>query len=82
VSREGPKGLGERLFNDREAELQARVDRRRITVITCAPGALGAALAAYDAFAGSLASLDIADSESLLELDTECEPVPLEAEGT
>jgi ferredoxin len=81
VSREGPKWLGERLFNGREAELQARVDRRRITVITCAPGALGAALAAYDAFAGSLASLDIADGESLLELDTECEPVPLEAEG-
>lgn len=81
VSREGPKWLGERLFNDREAELQARVDRRRVAVITFAPGGCDAALAKFDAFTASLAALDTADAEAMLELDTECEPVPLEAEG-
>ncbi|HEX7023970.1 MAG TPA: cytochrome b N-terminal domain-containing protein, partial [Gemmatimonadales bacterium] len=37
VGREGPKWLRERLFNDREAELQPRVDRRRVGIITLAP---------------------------------------------
>jgi ferredoxin len=80
TSREGPKWLGERLFNDREAELQARVDRRRIRVITFAPGDLGAALAGYDAFTGSLSLLDVPEAEAGMELEEECEPVPLEVE--
>jgi hypothetical protein len=41
----------ERLFNDREAELQPRVDRRRVRVATLAPGDLPGSLAAFDAFA-------------------------------
>ncbi len=37
-SQEGPKWLEQRLYHDREAELQARVDRRRIRVIHGAVG--------------------------------------------
>ena len=31
-NREGPKWLEERLYNDREAELKSRVDKRRVRV--------------------------------------------------
>ncbi len=76
VSREGPKWLGERLFNDREAELQERVDRRRVKVMTLAPGAAKEALAQFDAIVEGFAALDRAN-EDLGEPDLECEPVPL-----
>ena len=78
VSREGPKWLRERLFNDREAELQPRVDRRRVRVVTFAPGALGESLAAYDGFIGDLARLDQPVAESDVDVDVVCEPVPLD----
>lgn len=79
VSREGPKWLVERLFHDREAELQPRVDRRRVRVATFAPGALAESLAAFDSFARDIAALDQpvrvpGDAEDPL-----CDPVPLEA---
>lgn len=38
VHREGPKWLFERVYNDREAELPARVDRARICLINAAAG--------------------------------------------
>jgi ferredoxin len=78
VSREGPKWLRERLFNDREAELQPRVDRRRVRVVTFAPGALGGSLAAYDGFVRDLARLDQPVAEAEVEVDLVCEPVPLD----
>lgn len=77
VSREGPKWTHERLFNDREAELQPRVDRRRIRVGTLAPGARSEAIIAFDAFARQLSLLDrparLADDEP----EPVCDPVPL-----
>lgn len=76
VSREGPKWLHERLFNDREAELQPRVDRRRVGVMTLAPGAGKDALAEYDAIARDFAELDRPEMEPG-EPDLVCEPVPL-----
>lgn len=76
-SREGPKWLHERLYNDREAELQARVDRRRVRVATFAPGDRRGAIAAYEAFAHQLAALP--RSEALMtDLVFECEPVAAE----
>ena len=76
VSREGPKWLYERLFNDREAELQARVDRRRVRVGTLAPGVRGEAIAAFDAFARELALLDRPVAADDAEPDLLCDPVP------
>lgn len=78
VSREGPKWLDARLYHDREAELQARVDRRRVQVTTLAPGELHAALAAYDAFALELAAMQRPLHELEFEPELICEPVPYE----
>lgn len=78
VGREGPKWLHERLFNDREAELQPRVDRRRVRIGTAANGDLAGTLAAYHVFARELAELDRLVPEPHAEIELECEPVPLE----
>ena len=78
VGREGPKWLRERFFNDREAELQPRVDRERVRIATAAPGDLAGTLAAFDAFARALAALQPPDGEADVEMDAICEPVPLE----
>lgn len=78
VSREGPKWLDARLYHDREAELQERVDRRRVRTCTLAAGDLSGAIAAYDTFARELASLRVPEPMADTELDLICEPVPLE----
>jgi len=59
AGREGPKWLHERVFNDREAELQPRVDRRRVCLATSAPGDLAGLIAEFDAFAKHLSVLDL-----------------------
>jgi ferredoxin len=74
--REGPKWLHGRTYDDREAELKARVDRRRIRVITVAPGTLGETTAAFDAFERELNAMHGPDAESNPELDLECDPEP------
>jgi len=78
VGREGPKWLVERLFNDREAELQARVDRRRLRVATMAPGDLADTLAAHAEFVAALAAIPPAASEHDPMVDLEC-AAPAEA---
>ena len=78
VSREGPKWLHERLFNDREAELQARVDRRRVRIATLAAGDLRGSMAAYDAFTRDLALLDRPARQAEVDVDLVCDPVPLD----
>ncbi|HLG06595.1 MAG TPA: 4Fe-4S dicluster domain-containing protein, partial [Gemmatimonadales bacterium] len=78
VAREGPKWLRERFFHDREAELQPRVDRRRIRVITLAPGNLREALAEFDRFAREVAALGLPPVEPSGDLETVCEPVVAE----
>lgn len=77
VNREGPKWLAERMFNDREAELQARVDRRRVRVATLAPGDLAGSIAAFDAFAREVAKLDAPVQHADADLDPECDPIPM-----
>jgi ferredoxin len=78
IGREGPKWLHERLFNDREAELQPRVDRRRVDTATLAPGDLAGTVAAFEAFARSLEALAPVAPEQDVEIDLLCDPVPLE----
>ena len=80
ISREGPKWLHERVFNDREAELQPRVDRRRVRLATLAPGDQRASLAAYDDFARALEALDRPAQESDIDLDVVCDAVPIGAD--
>jgi ferredoxin len=75
VNREGPKWLHERVFNDREAELQPRVDRRRVRLATFAPGDLAGSLAAFDTFARDIAMLDRPGRGAEAALDVECDPV-------
>ena len=80
ISREGPTWLHERVYNDREAELQPRVDRRRVRLATLAPGDRYASLAAYDDFARALEMLDRPTRETGIDLDVVCDPVPIGAD--
>jgi coenzyme F420-reducing hydrogenase delta subunit len=81
--REGPRWLIERTFRGREAELQARVDRRRVRVGYANAGERGTALAALRAFQKDLASLDppVAPDALSHEVDTICEPDEVEVRG-
>jgi len=79
VGREGPKWLHERVFNDREAELQPRVDRRRVRVATLAPGGLGEAIAALGAFSHDLSILDRPDREIDTAFEVVCDSVTSDA---
>jgi len=72
AGREGPKWLGERLYNDREAELQPRVDRRRVRVGTMAAGDLRGTLECYDQFARDVSALAPVVPASELDLTLEC----------
>ncbi len=76
AGREGPKWLGERLFNEREAELQSRVDRRRVGVGTMAVGDLRGTLACFDQLVRDVAALAPAVAAIDLEVALACEPVP------
>ena len=78
VGREGPKWLRERLFNNREAELQPRVDRDRVRISTMAPGDLAGTVDAFERFSRELAALASPEAERDPEIDTLCDPVPLE----
>lgn len=57
--REGVKWLHQRLYHDREAELQSRVDRRRVSTATLAPGDRAGAVAAFERFAQDLKRLNL-----------------------
>jgi len=78
VGREGPKWLRERLYNDREAELQPRVDKQRVRIATMAPGDLRGTLDAYRAFVRDVAALMPAARERDIDIDMLCDPVPSE----
>jgi coenzyme F420-reducing hydrogenase delta subunit len=82
VGREGPKWLHERLFNDREAELQPRVDRHRVSTGTMAPGDLNGTIDSYSRFERELALLAPATVEHEVEIDVLCDPVPMEESAT
>ncbi len=70
--REGPKWLEERLYHDREAELQPRVDRRRLAMATMVVGELRETLSAYRAFRDRLEPLGRSGEAPLDDLTVEC----------
>jgi ferredoxin len=77
--REGPKWLEQRVYHDREAELQPRVDRRRVRLATTAPGDLAGTLAAFESFRRDVGTLDIPAAGLLADDDVECERQPVMA---
>jgi ferredoxin len=74
-NREGPRWLKERMYDDREAELQERVDRRRVRLVHVDARDEAGARATIAAFARDLAALDAPRAEDSLDVDTACEPV-------
>jgi ferredoxin len=81
--REGPKWLAERVFRDREAELQARVDRRRVRLAVMARGDLAGTLSALRAFDDALRQHGLGGGEGAdLAVDLVCEPVSSAARAT
>ncbi len=71
-SREGPKWLEERIYNQREAELKDRVDRARLRVVYAA-AAEGRRLERHVAlFRSEMQALGRAHSENEIEIDAEC----------
>ncbi len=81
TGREGPKWLVQRVYHDREAELQARVDRRRVALLTGGPGLAGRTVADLAAFRDRVAALGpvgggdaAADPEALCEATEEALP--------
>ena len=80
--REGPRWLHERLYNEREAELQARVDRTLVATAVMAPGDLDGTLDAWRQFTARIAAHERAATPTLDDpLGAVCEPVPFEAEA-
>jgi ferredoxin len=76
-NREGPRWLSERVYHDREAELQPRVDRRRVRVASANADESAEAVAVLRDFMAATARFDRPRAESL-EIDLECEPAPVE----
>ena len=74
-NREGPRWLAERVYHDREAELQARVDRARVRLVHANAGERRAALEALRAFQTDVAALGSPGADEDRAPDVECEPV-------
>jgi coenzyme F420-reducing hydrogenase delta subunit len=72
--REGPIRLEQRLFHDREAELQPRVDKRRVAIATMAVGDLTGTLDALTDFRRRLAQLVQPPIEPGQPEEAVCEP--------
>jgi coenzyme F420-reducing hydrogenase delta subunit len=71
-NREGPRWLEGRLYHDREAELQARVDRRRVGLVFAGGGEGGRVAEALARLRASVAALERLDSEEAPDLEREC----------
>ena len=70
----------ERLFHDREAELKARVDRRRVAVGHARAGDSHSALRELEAFDRQLDAIEPPSAEANLDLEAICDPVLVEEE--
>jgi ferredoxin len=77
-NREGARWAAARLFEGREAELQERVDRRRVALVYASAAERRAVVAAVAALRGTVAAAQAAAAEEA-ELVRPCEPV---AEGS
>lgn len=79
--REGAHWLVQRVYHEREAELQARVDRTRVRLVSVNSGEHARALEALSVFAAQVRALDIAPPEPDVEVLGECAAVPVMEEG-
>ena len=73
-NREGVTWLEERLYNQREAELKDRVDRRRLRVVYASEYERAELEKAVAFFRAQVGSLDRALSEQAIRIDTTCDP--------
>lgn len=78
AAREGPKWTELRIHHDREAELQARVDRRRVHLTTAPAGLADETVAEFEAFRDALRALACPDVEDDVDLRLLCEPLERE----
>jgi Pyruvate/2-oxoacid:ferredoxin oxidoreductase delta subunit/coenzyme F420-reducing hydrogenase delta subunit len=80
--REGPRWLHERLYHEREAELQARVDRRRVRVAYVNAAERAEAVSALRAFQEELAAVAADEAYEAVKAvkadESACRPVSLE----
>ena len=74
-NREGPRWLGERMYNEREAELQARVPRNRVRLAYAGAGETAVAVQTFVAFSKDVAALGAPAAEHRPEPVTACDPV-------
>ncbi len=75
-NREGPSWMRARIYEGREAELQARVDRRRIAIAHVGAGERRGVAAAVRALREQVLELERPAAETRPEPDTTCEPAP------
>ena len=80
-NREGPRWLSERVYHNREAELQARVDRQRVRIAHADSRDASGTRAVIAGFRAELAQLETARPDATLDIDTVCEPIELEAKS-
>ena len=76
-NREGPRWLAERMYHEREAELQARVDRARVRIAYANRAESADVLRALRQFARDVAALGTPPAAEGTAIDLECEPVAL-----
>lgn len=77
-NREGPKWLEQRLYHEREAELQERVERRRIRLVHAALHERERVMTAVRELQAEISSLEQARGDGSIDVVRECEmdPVP------
>jgi ferredoxin/coenzyme F420-reducing hydrogenase delta subunit len=80
-NREGPRWLVERVYHEREAELQARVDRTRVRIVNVSAREGREALGAFRQFAAEVAALGPVAVADTVDVSIECEPVLEAREG-
>mgnify|MGYP002639340822 CR=1 FL=1 len=71
-NREGVTWLEERVYNQREAELKDRVDRRRLRIVYAAEAELSVLEREVASFRSQMSALDRALSEQNIEIDVAC----------
>jgi ferredoxin len=80
-NREGPKWLEQRLFHEREAELRARVDRRRVRLVHAAAAERREVETALRVFRADLAAIEAAPAERDIDLERLCDVPEIASEG-
>jgi coenzyme F420-reducing hydrogenase delta subunit len=72
-TREGVTWMEQRMFHEREAELQARVDRRRIKVVNAARGERAEVRLALASFRAELRQIGQTEAEQDLSVQRACD---------